>query len=243
MFAIRRFSAVCLVLLVINQGYSKDYKITDQIYMDIEIEGKETNRIIFGLFGEVVPKTVQNFKHLALRGIDGKSYVGTNFLIAIKKVMILGGDIVHNNGTGSLSIYGEYFDDENFQIGHDSSGLLAMVNLGAPNSNGCMFLITTMATPWLNGRHVIFGMVLKGHKVVHTIEHIKTDINDRIIRGVKIVKCGEIKINPYYENYKNYELTFWAWIKAGWFPLSWSFAIMAFFQYLIKQLTKYESTI
>ena len=58
--------------------------------MDIKISENDTGRIVFGLFGEAVPKTVRNFKELALKGINGKTYVGTNFLIALEKVMILG---------------------------------------------------------------------------------------------------------------------------------------------------------
>lgn len=68
----------------------KNYKVTDQIYMDIEIDGKYTGRVIFGLFGETVPKTVKNFKEIALQGVEGKEYTRTKFLLAIKKVMILG---------------------------------------------------------------------------------------------------------------------------------------------------------
>ncbi|KAF7266263.1 hypothetical protein GWI33_020298 [Rhynchophorus ferrugineus] len=241
MFLVKNCLILTILYLAIEQHATKEYRITDQIYMDIEMEGKPFGRIILGLFGETAPKTVKNFKHLALKGINGKKYSGTNFLLAIKRVMILGGDIVYNNGSGSLSIYGEYFENENFEISHDSSGLLAMVNLGAPNSNGCMFYITTMSTPWLNKKNVIFGKVLKGHDVVHTIEHVKTDANDKIIKDVKITKCGEIIIVPYYESHTNYELTFWAWIKAGWFPLSFSFIILGFFHLLIKQLNKYES--
>ncbi|CAG9771710.1 unnamed protein product [Ceutorhynchus assimilis] len=230
-----------LILVAANQAKSESYKITDQIYMDIKIDGTPVGRIIYGLFGEVAPKTVKNFKHIALHGIDGKSYAGTNFLVAVKKVMILAGDIQHNNGSGYLSIYGEYFEDETFEIQHESTGLLAMVNPGVPNSNGCMFLITTMPTPWLNGKNVIFGKVLRGHNVVHKIEYLKTDYNDRILKDVQISKCGEIKFTPFYDDHKNYEVTFWAWIKAGWFPLSFSFAILGFFQYIMRKLNQFES--
>ncbi|XP_060518588.1 peptidyl-prolyl cis-trans isomerase, rhodopsin-specific isozyme-like isoform X2 [Cylas formicarius] len=209
--------------------------------MDIKINDRETGRVIFGLFGEIAPKTVENFKHLALEGIDGKTYAGSKFLIAIKKVMILGGDIVNNNGTGSISIYGTFFNDENYFVKADSAGLLMMANFATKNSNGCMFLITTMATPWLNGKNVVFGKVLKGHSIVHKIENLKTDVKDRILEEVIIIRCGIIDITPYYENYKNYELTLWAWIKAGWFPLSFSFVILAFFHYMMMQLNKLQS--
>ncbi|XP_066157387.1 peptidyl-prolyl cis-trans isomerase, rhodopsin-specific isozyme-like isoform X2 [Euwallacea fornicatus] len=233
---------VCSVILfcLILQIYSSPYKITDQIYMSIKIDENYVGQIVFGLFGEVVPRTVRNFKHIALHGINGKGYNGTNFLAAIRRVMILGGDIVYNNGSGSLSIYGPSFDDENFEITHDSNGLLAMANFGVPNSNGCMFFITTLSTPWLNGNNVVFGKLLKGHDVVHKIEYLKTDYNDKIVQNVQIIECGEIVTTPFYDDHKNYELSFWSWIKAGWFPLSWSFAILGFFHYFIRKLDVLE---
>ncbi|KAH1024731.1 hypothetical protein HUJ05_004174 [Dendroctonus ponderosae] len=225
-----------VISFAIKQSMQKNYKVTDQIYMDIEIDGKYSGRVTFGLFGETVPKTVKNFKQIALQGIEGNGYTGTRFLLAIKKVMILGGDIVYNNGSGAASIYGERFEDENFEIEPDSTGLLAMANLGVPDSNGCMFLITTMPTPWLSGKNIVFGKVIKGHDVVHRIEYLKTDYMDKLLPLVEVVKCGEIRSKPFYENHKNYELTLWAWIQAGWFPLSFSFAILGFFHYFIKQL-------
>ncbi|XP_050307157.1 peptidyl-prolyl cis-trans isomerase, rhodopsin-specific isozyme-like isoform X2 [Anthonomus grandis grandis] len=234
---------VCFILiasLITDRINAENYKITDQIFMDVKIEDDYTGRIIFGLFGEVAPKTVKNFKHIALQGIDGKRYVGTNFIIAIKRVMIQGGDILYNNGSGSISIYGEHFEDETFEVKPDSGGLLAMVNDGVPNTNGCMFFITTMPAPWLEGKYVIFGKVLRGHEVVHKIEQLKTDYSDRLKSNVQIIKCGQISFTPFYEDHKNYEITIWAWIKAGWFPLSFSFAILAFFHYLLNKLNSLQ---
>ncbi|XP_056631140.1 uncharacterized protein LOC130441462 [Diorhabda sublineata] len=218
-----------------------EYKITDQVYFDINIENEYLGRIILGLFGEVAPKTCKNFKEIVQHGINGKSYIGTRFHTAISRVMIQGGDIINDDGSGSISIYGDYFEDENFTIKHESAGLLAMANEG-PNTNGCQFLITTMACPWLDGKNVIFGKVLKGAAVVHTIEHLKTDINEKILKHVFISNSGVIETEPFYEESKNYELTFWSWIKAGWLPLGFSFATLAFFQFIMAQLDKYEIT-
>ncbi|KAJ8960951.1 hypothetical protein NQ318_020252 [Aromia moschata] len=173
-----------------------DYKITDRVYFDVKIEDEYVGRIILGLFGEIAPKTCENFKQIATTGINGKSYVGTKFHTAIKRIMIQGGDIVNNDGTGSMSIYGECFEDETFAINPDSGGLLVMANKG-PHTNGCQFLITTMATPWLEGRNVVFGKVLKGADVVHTIEHLKTDIDDHILKSVTISKSGLLETQPF----------------------------------------------
>nr|XP_023026016.1 peptidyl-prolyl cis-trans isomerase-like isoform X1 [Leptinotarsa decemlineata] len=234
------YSWVLATLLMTCWASSSEYKVTDRIYFDVRKDNQMLGRIILGLFGEVAPDTCENFKTIALKGISGRSYVGTKFHTAISRVMIQGGDIVNNDGTGSVSIYGDYFKDENFTIKHDSPGLLVMANKG-PNTNGCQFFITTMATPWLDGKNVVFGKVLKGEEIVHKIEHMKTDVNDKLLSNVYISEVGIIETVPFSEPSKNYELTFWAWIRAGWFPLSFSFAIMGFFQYLMVQLNKLSS--
>ncbi|CAG9825551.1 unnamed protein product [Phaedon cochleariae] len=216
------------------------YKVTDQIYFDVKMDNRLLGRIVFGLFGEVAPITCENFKEIAINGINGKSYLGTRFHTAIERVMIQGGDIVNDNGTGSMSIYGKYFEDENFIIKNDSPGLLMMANEG-PDTNGCQFMITTMPMPWLDGKNVIFGKVLNGAGVVHKIEHLKTDINEKILNHVWISKVGSIDTVPFYEASKNYEQTIWAWLKAGLFPLSISLSVMACFQYFFNQLSKASS--
>ncbi|CAG7836169.1 unnamed protein product [Allacma fusca] len=98
--------------------------------------------------------------------------------------MIQGGDIVYGNGYGSISIYGPSFDDENFIIKHTGPGLLSMANAG-PNTNGCQFFVTAIATPWLDGFHV----VLEGMEVVRTIENTPTGSNDRPLNNVIVDTC------------------------------------------------------
>lgn len=89
--------------------------------------------------------------------------------------MIQGGDIVNFDGTNGESIYGPYFDDENFILEHNSAGLLSMVNEGKPNTNSSQFIITVIPSKHLDGTNVIFGKIVKGMGVVLEINEVQTE--------------------------------------------------------------------
>ncbi|CAG8793822.1 5742_t:CDS:2, partial [Racocetra fulgida] len=107
------------------------------------------------------------------------------------RVIKVGGDFTKGNGTGGESIYGEKFEDEAFEYKHDQPFLLSMANAG-PNTNGSQFFITTNKAEHLDGKHVVFGKVIKGKSIVRAIEAVNT-AGESPVKTIKIADCGELK--------------------------------------------------
>jgi peptidylprolyl isomerase len=138
--------------------------------------------IEFKLFDDIAPKTCENFRTHAKNGY----YNGVIFHRIIEEFMIQGGDPT-GTGRGGESIWGKNFEDEVVSTHtFDRPGLLAMANAG-PGTNGSQFFITTVATPWLNMRHTIFGEVVNGMDVVDALEGVKKGPGDRPVEDQKII--------------------------------------------------------
>ncbi|KAI9727987.1 MAG: Peptidyl-prolyl cis-trans isomerase H [Chrysothrix sp. TS-e1954] len=165
-------------------------------FFDMTLGGEPLGRIKMELYANAVPKTAENFRQFCTgehRDAQGRpqGYKGCRFHRVIKDFMLQGGDFLKGDGSGSTCIYGtKSFEDENFKLTHSKPGLLSMANSG-PNTNGSQFFITTVATPFLNNKHVVFGEVVEGMEVVTKIENCRKQ-GERPAQDIVIAMCGEM---------------------------------------------------
>lgn len=181
----------------VKMAESGDSQPETRCWMDISIGGIPKGRIVYEMFDDTTPKTCKNFMTLC-EGTEKDeatgaqlAYKGSGFHRVIKGFMLQGGDFTNHDGTGGISIYGEKFEDENFERKHTRPGLLSMANAG-PATNGSQFFVTTVPTPHLDGKHVVFGQVIKGMDLVREIEMLEAT-SDKPNQPCVIADCGTLK--------------------------------------------------
>ncbi len=166
---------------------------TKSVVLQFSVCGKVAEiPVIIGLFGFITPKTVENFYSICTKkdlkaGDVTLTYDNSVVHRIIPGFMVQAGDFTRADGTGGMSIYGEKFEDENFNVDHDV-GVLSMANAG-PNTNGSQFFITTGQTHWLNGKHTVFGIVTFGMETVRLLDSVGTTSGQPRC-PVRIVSCA-----------------------------------------------------
>lgn len=174
-----------------------DPVFTHFVYFRINHGDQKVGTIKIGLFGSVVPKTVQNFYELA-RSDDEKSYKNSIFHRIVDGFLLQGGDYDKMDGTGGESIYGYHFEDENFTLKHDKAGRVSMANSGK-DTNGSQFFIITRPSEWLDGKYVVFGQVIEGLELIlDTLQKVQVGAHSRPTEPVVIVESwGEFNSDSY----------------------------------------------
>lgn len=177
------------------------------VYFEIAIGGASVGTITMELYADTVPYTAENFRALCTgeKGASQRSgvpldYRGSIFHRIIPGFMCQGGDFTQGDGTGGEAIYGKVFSDEHFngKAGrHTGLGCLSMANAG-PNTNGSQFFLCLDETPWLDGKHVVFGRVVPGHSfdVLRSMAAVGSQ-NGETSRQVRIIDSGEIPPRTY----------------------------------------------
>src|SRR5690606_36345652 len=195
------FMVSCAVKIPNSMSKQEYENLKDGLYAQMETSMGD---MTIELFEEDAPLTVANFVGLAegtkennAKPLGTPYYDGIVFHRVIKDFMIQGGD-PDGKGTGGP---GYNFEDEfDSDKKHDKKGILSMANAG-PGTNGSQFFITEVPTPWLDGRHTIFGQVIEGLDVIDSIANVKKGPQDRPVEDVVINHVYIIKKGDKYKNY------------------------------------------
>ena len=182
--------------IIDNNNIKNEIEIISKsnVFFEITVGNKLMGKVVIELFDEDVPLTCNNFRHLCSNGIKNKktpAYKNTKINCVIKNFMIQGGDVINNNGTSGYSIYGKYFDDENFNLKHNQEGLISMANCGKDKNNSQFFILTKRnGCEQLDNKYVVFGIIISGYDIIKNIENVKVDNNNKPVNECYISNCG-----------------------------------------------------
>ncbi|KAJ2726336.1 hypothetical protein GGI07_000648 [Coemansia sp. Benny D115] len=173
----------------VSKTESKFVGDNPRVFIEFAVDGQASGRVVLEVRRDVAPKTARNFMALCT-GERGFGYKGSRVHRIVPGFMVQMGDFTKGDGTGGKCIYGDRFDDENFVLNHDSAGVLSMANAG-PNTNGSQFFLTLDKTPWLDGKHVVFGRVVQGMDILRMVEALgDKDAPLRPLKNITICDCG-----------------------------------------------------
>ena len=198
----------CCLVALFSTAYCGNYTVTEEAWFEVQVKdldgpGRDyTGKFTVALFGEVAPMTVLNFASIS-KGYKRSSlslhYKNSPIHRVVPDFVIQMGDITRGDGSGGRSIFGERFNDEDFVLSHRSPGWLAMANHG-PDSNSSQFYIMLTKARWLDGKHVVFGKVIKGMDVVNALGEVPADPYTAVPKKrIRIVDCG---VNELKDKYK-----------------------------------------
>lgn len=200
------FIAATFALLALGQ--CGNYTVTEEAWFDMEVQDMDgpgmdyRGRLTIALFGETAPMTSMNFAAITKgykKGGQNLHYKNTPVHRIVPDFVIQMGDITVGDGTGGRSIFGERFNDEEFVLSHRSPGWVAMANHGS-DTNGSQFYILLTKARWLDGKHVVFGKVVRGFEVLKTLGEVDSDANTAVPKNrVRIIDCGLNKLDASYD--------------------------------------------
>lgn len=155
-------------------------------YLDIFIGDEYAGQIEFELFDDIVPKTCINFRYMCSRNFKK----GGSPIYQTRNInRIIRGDRIEFGSDINYSIYGRYFEDENFELKHNQPGMISMNNNGKDKNNSGI-MIHMKKNEELDGKHVVFGIIKSGYEILERLNEIELDENGEPIERCKIVKCG-----------------------------------------------------
>jgi peptidylprolyl isomerase len=188
----------------LGKPQTKSSILTPKVYFDVFVNNKNRGRLIFELFSDELPVTCENFRALCT-GETGLGYwlkprhfQGTHMHRVVRGLGAQGGDFNFDNGRMGESIYGQFMRDEKFMYKHDRRGLLTMANANKVHTNTSQFVLTFNALPHLDGKHVVFGQLLRGWETLDAIEAAAT-LGGKPSQLVRVAACGEFSPSQIFD--------------------------------------------